>query len=326
MLKTSILLITFNRPNHTRLVLERILGANPLELYVFQDGAREGNEHDIVKCAEVRKVIEELCNQHKKNTGYKLPVTNIHYYYSDSNLGCGEGPMRGISWFFENVEQGIVMEDDCLAHPDFFPYCEDLLIRYKNTDVKFINSTLYDDRWHRELMQENEDVSYEYSHYMCTGAWASYREVWQGFDLDLKRLNTCSLFRCICNLTCNMAEAEWWVYQLEAIKKDSGKKSYWDYQMQIHLFRQNAVTVHPCANLISNIGFDIEGTHTTSNDGRGNQKIFSIMPLKHPKKVEVDTARDMRCWAKKQSRGALKDIIFIIYHIWAWRKKKKFVQ
>lgn len=97
-MNTPILLITFNRPSHTRRVLEAILAAEPKDLYVFQDGAREGNEADVVKCQQVRDVINELVTKHQ------TPIT-LHTNYSSINLGCGPGPMTGISWFFDNVEQ-----------------------------------------------------------------------------------------------------------------------------------------------------------------------------------------------------------------------------
>ena len=141
MFNTPILLITFNRPDHTRRVLTEILKQEPLSLYVSQDGAREGNENDRVKCQDVRNVVNELTDAYA--VGQKDFM--LHTLYQEKNLGCGSGPQAGITWFFENVEQGIIMEDDCLPHPDFFPYCEELLNRYKGTEVKFINSTLYDE-------------------------------------------------------------------------------------------------------------------------------------------------------------------------------------
>lgn len=327
MLNTPILLITFNRPDHTRQTLQRILEARPRDLYIFQDGARSGNANDALKCQQVRDVINELVAEYKAK--HSSSLLTLHSYFSEANLGCGAGPMTGISWFFENVEQGIVMEDDCLAHPDFFPYCEELLNRYKDTEVKFINSTLYDDRWTKALVP-NIDLtsyllpltcSYGFSRYMVTGAWASYREVWQGFDLDLKDMSALKFAWHVYRLTGNLAEAEWWWYQVRAIQQDKNKKSYWDYQMQIHLFRQNALTIHPAVNLISNIGFDAEGTHTKGNDGRGDREVYPILPLNHSEAVAADSKRDMRCWAKKQSKGLLKDILYIIYHLFAWRKK-----
>ena len=302
--KTPILIITFNRPDHTRRVLTEILKQEPQELYVCQDGAREGNENDRIKCQEVRDVINELTSAYKINHTH----FTLHTLFQQSNLGCGPGPAAGITWFFENVEQGIVMEDDCLPHPDFFGYCEELLERYiDNEQVQFINSTLYHNRW-------KCDASYGFSHYMVTGAWAAWRETWQGFDLDLLDLNAWKFRRQVLQLTKNRAEANWWYIKVKEIQKDKSKKSYWDYQMQIHLFRNSALTIHPKVNLISNIGFDAEGTHTKYNNGDGYKQVFSILPMQHPSNVIVNTAMDAHSFAKRQSRGWIKDTLSFIKH------------
>lgn len=306
MLKTPILLITFNRPDHVRRVLTEIRKQKPTELYICQDGAREGNENDIQKVQEVRHVIDELVDW----------PCSLHTLYQEENLGCGPGPAAGITWFFESVEMGIVMEDDCLPHPDFFGYCEELLKRYKDDErVGFINTTLYDDRW-------KPADSYGFSRYMVTGAWAGWRRMWQGFDLDLHDLDRHKFFVHVWKLTHNLAEAEYWYYMLRAIQRDKMKKSYWDYQMQIHIFRYSLLTIHPAKNLVSNIGFDAEGTHTLTDDGRGNRSVNAILPLHHPHEMSVIWREDSRCWAKKSSKGFVKDLLFLIYHVYAWRNKK----
>lgn len=304
MFSTPILLITFNRPEHTRRVLTQILKQEPQSLYVCQDGAREGNENDHLKCQEVREVINELTSAY----AVAHPNFSLFTLYSSLNLGCGPGPQAGITWFFENVERGIIMEDDCLPHPDFFGYCEELLNRYKdNPQVQFINSTLYHDRWKCE-------GSYGFSHYMVTGAWAAWRSTWQGFDLDLLDLNAWKFRRQVLRLTKNRAEANWWYFKVKEIQKDKSKKSYWDYQMQIHLFKNNALTIHPKVNLISNIGFDAEGTHTLTNDGRGDKSVFPILPLQHPSTMTIDNRMDCDCFGKRQSRGWLIDTLSFIKH------------
>ena len=304
MLNTPVLLITFNRPDHTKRVLGSILSAQPKDLYIFQDGVREGNENDIAKSAQVREVIEYMT----KGT----PVS-VHTYFSDKNWGCGAGPMTGITWFFDHVERGIVMEDDCLPHPDFYGYCEELLQRYDNNEqIRFINATLYRDRWHCKQ-------SYDFSHYMVTGAWAGWKRTWQGFDLDLKTLNAREFRKHVLNLTGNIVEATWWFSIVNEIQQDENKKSYWDYQMQIHLFRENALTIHPCCNLISNIGFDGEGTHTLDNQSnRGDKPVYPILPLTHPENITVDKKRDAYCWSKNKSSGWLKDRISYIYADILW--------
>ena len=311
MFNTPILLITFNRPEHTRRTLTEILKQEPQSLYVSQDGAREGNENDRIKCQEVKDVVNELTSAYA--IGH--PNFTLSTLHLPRNYGCGPGPQAGITWFFENVEQGIIMEDDCLPHPDFFRYCEELLNKYKNDErVQFINSTLYHDRWKCE-------GSYGFSHYMVTGAWAAWRSTWQGFDLDLLNLNAWSFRKQVLRLTKNRAEANWWYFKMKEIQCDKSKKSYWDYQMQIHLFRNNALTIHPKVNLISNIGFDAEGTHTKSNDGRGDKLIFPILPLTHPATMCVNYAMDADCFAKRKSRGWIMDTLSFVKHLLKGRKK-----
>ena len=305
MLTTPILLITFNRPNHTRKVLERILEAQPRELYVFQDGARKERPEDAEACEAVRKVIEELTSKSD---------VHLHTNYSSVNLGCGPGPATAISWFFSEVEEGIVMEDDCLAHPDFFPYCEEQLHRYRSDKrIGFINATLYDDRWHTE-----QGASYGFSHYMVTGAWAAWRRTWEGFDLDLLQMKASALKQQVYQLTHNRQEAYWWYFALKEMQLDKSKKSYWDFQMQIHLFMQSAITIHPAVNLISNIGFDEHGTHTLGNDGRGERPIYPIFPLTHPTAIRVDEELDAHCWAKTESKGCLRDMANNFYNHLLW--------
>ena len=309
MFKTPILLITFNRPDHVRRVLTEILKQEPQDLYVCQDGAREGNENDRIKCQEVRDVINELTSVFKT----KHPHFTLHTLFQKNNLGCGPGPQTGITWFFENVESGIVMEDDCLPHPDFFGYCEELLERYKNNpQVQFINSTLYHNRWKCE-------ASYGFSHYMVTGAWAAWRETWQGFDLDLLGLNAWQFRRQVLRLTKNRAEANWWYFKVKEIQKDRSKKSYWDYQMQIHLFRNSSLTIHPKVNLISNIGFDPEGTHTLSNNGMGDRPVYPILPLQHPNRIMIDSMIDAQSFAKRKTRGWPMDTLSFIKQLYKKR-------
>ncbi|MCR5298056.1 MAG: glycosyltransferase [Paludibacteraceae bacterium] len=292
-----ILLITFNRPNHVRRVLGSLRNQEPVELYVFQDGARDGNSMDKERCAVCRRVIEEDVDWD----------CQVHTYYSKENLGCGKGPLTAIQWFFRNVERGIVMEDDCLPHPDFYGYCEELLQRYKDDpSVVYVASTLYSDRWQCE-------ASYGFSHYMVSGAWAAWSRLMDGYDFDLKDVNA-EQFKAICRKQVKeKAESDWWYFKLMEIQQDNRKKDYWDYQMQIHLFRTGGLVIHPKKNLVSNIGFDAEGTHTSENDGRGNLQSYPILPLKHPSQKTVNLNMDYLAFAKIHSRGVLCDAVSYLY-------------
>ena len=298
MFVTPILLITFNRPDHVRQVLTEIRKQQPAQLFVCQDGARDGNENDYVKCQEVRDVIAELVDW----------PCELHTLYQDQNLGCGPGPAAGITWFFEHVEMGIVMEDDCLPHPDFFGYCEEMLNHFKDDDsISMINSTLYYKTW-------KCDASYGFSHFMVTGAWAGWRRTWKGFDLDMHTWQPWQFRRQVKRLTKSTTEANWWYWKLKEIQADTTKKSYWDYQMQMLLFQKGALTIHPQKNLISNIGFDADGTHTLTNDGRGNLEVHSILPLTHPIHRNVDCIMDVGSFGQTHIKSWYVDIIQFIYN------------
>lgn len=304
MYNTPILLITFNRPDHVRRTLTEILKQEPHDLYICQDGARDGNEKDRIKCEEVRDVINELTSAYAVFNKH----FTLHTLYQQINLGCGPGPQAGINWFFEHVEQGIVMEDDCMPHSDFFGYCEGLLEQYKdNKQVQFINATLYHDKWHCE-------ASYGFSHYMVTGAWAAWKRAWNGFDLDLSSLSARLLRSQVYKLTQSRTEADWWYFKALEIQQDTEKKSYWDYQMQINLFIHAALTIHPKVNLICNIGFDAEGTHTLGNDERGDRPVYPILPLTHPMKVLIENnPLDIDCFGKTRPQSMVRLMINRVY-------------
>ena len=133
------------------------------------------------------------------------------------------------------------------------------------------------------------------------------------YDIDLKSVDAKAFHRKCKKLLYERIEADWWYFKLLEIQKDNAKKSYWDYQCLIVLLLNSGVSIMPQRNLISNIGFDEEGTHTLSNNGYGDRTVFPIMPLNHPQRIVVDDARDARCFAKVHSRGFVKDRLTFMY-------------
>src|SRR4051812_35098447 len=119
-MNTPILFLIFNRPDVTQSVFNAIREARPKQLFVAADGPRKGNKTDDAKCREARSIIK---------VDWPCELKTL---YREENLGCRRAVSSGISWFFSLVEEGIVLEDDCLPHPDFFPYCEELLARYRD--------------------------------------------------------------------------------------------------------------------------------------------------------------------------------------------------
>lgn len=279
MFDTAVLFITFNRPEHTRKVFESIKAIKPTILYVFQDGCRANNLQDIKNCQEVRDIFSGSIDWD----------CELNTYYSSQNLGCGKGPATAITWFFENVEQGIIIEDDAIASPDFFVYAEELLEKYKNADsIKVIGSMHLDDvvygagSYHFSMANRN----------LC--AWASWRRVWQAFDYRMTTTTQKELKKVLKHYKCTIKEIDYWSERLDEIHKDGLKDSSWDMQFLMSIWLSKGIGIFPNVNLSTNIGFDSQATHTASSDSAAaNKAVQPILPIVHPPEIELSRQADL---------------------------------
>lgn len=280
MFSTPILLITFNRPDYARRVLEVIVKASPKELYVFQDGPRTNRPADEEQCRGVRKLIQELTSE--------VDGLSLFTYYSDKNLGCGPGPAAALTWFFDHVESGIVFEDDAVPNPDFFSYAEQLLERYKdNPQVCAIGSMNVDtQRW--------GDGSYYFSmmnRNLC--AWATWRRAWQRFDIRLLNTSRRQLGRALRRYKCGTLEREYWCDRLDEVHKDGCDGKSWDMQFFMSIWMNGGKGIIPNVNLSSNIGTVGEATHAMSAGNLiDNVPTHPILPLKHPSDESIQFESD----------------------------------
>lgn len=279
MMNTPVLLITFNRPDHTRRVLERILEAKPQELYVFQDGAREGNANDVAKCAEVRQVIDTLWDNYLSHAvaENEKQQPRLHRYYSDINLGCGPGPVTAISWFFEHVEMGIVMEDDCLPTSTIFAFYERLLEIYKDDKrISLITGTNALSKW----CSWKSAYLFSKTGGMTMGCWASWRRAWNMFDWRIESWHN-PINKEKLRLFIDDSLYKQWVPLLDDIVANPPCDA-WDYQWAYARFLHHTYSIVSTVNQMSNIGFGVESTHTPNeNDCRANMQLFECqLPLK----------------------------------------------
>lgn len=276
---TPILIITFNRPTHTRRVWEAIKKQHPRQVFVFQDGAREGNESDKEKCEAVRAIFEE-----SRDWDYTLKT-----FYSDVNLGCGKGPVAGISWFFEQVESGLIFEDDAVPHPHFFQYAAQLLQRYSDSlEIRAIGSMKIDQK-------QYGNSSYYFSmmnRSLC--AWATWKRAWKDFDYYLDRISVKDLRKVLKSYHATPKEILYWCERLQEIHSDRLNESSWDIQFLISIWLNKGMGICPNVNLSTNIGFDAEGTHTTLADSpAANLETQPILPLMHPEKIKINRLSDL---------------------------------
>ena len=279
MFQTPILLITFNRPEHTLRVLEEIKKQKPACLFIFQDAPRHGHPTDSENCSTVRAILNEPLDWD----------CDLRTFYPESNLGCGKGPASAISWFFEQVEMGIIFEDDCLPHSDFFPFCEQLLLKYKNDQrISFIGGSSF------QNSKQPKDESYYFgSGSYGTWGWASWSRTWQYFDYTLEKIDKEIMKSMINRYFKDARQRDFWMEIFENVKENRYKETCWDYQYYFSCWQRDMVAVLPYRNLITNIGYDQEGTHTFSADHpAANLTTESIFPLKFPLSVKLNIKAD----------------------------------
>ena len=269
MFNTPILYIIFNRLDTVQQTFPVIKKQKPKYLYIAADGARKDKEGELEKCQQVRDwVLSQI--------DWDCDVKTL---FRDENLGCGKGPAEAITWFFNNVEQGIILEDDCLPSDSFFKYCEELLEYYKD-DMRVwqISGT------NRLKESKFEDFDYFFTNYPSEWGWATWKNRWRSYDFNIKFWENDYIKDQIKNIFGIYYEK---IAQIldQTINNDS--VSWWDYQWGFIKNINSGLTVTPCKNLVSNIGFGIDATHTFGYDN----PLFNIpryelrFPLQHPNNI-----------------------------------------
>lgn len=277
-MKTPVALLIFKRPETTAKVFEAIRQAKPPKLLVVADGPRADRPGEVEKCAAARAIIDTVdwdCEVLKN--------------YSDVNLGCGLRPATGINWVFEQVEEAILFEDDCLPHPTFFQFCEELLEKYRDDErvMSIAGTNLLSER---KLPRQ----SYYFSYFGGNWGWASWRRAWKYFDYDIKQWPEILESRFLENYLMVPKYYLFWQKIFQNAYQNQNR-SCWDYQWLLACWLQHGLKIVPEVNLITNIGFGANATHTFSTENPlGKMETQEIIfPLKHPpfmiRDVEADT-------------------------------------
>lgn len=269
MYNTPILFLIFSRPDTTRQVFERIRQIRPSRLYVAADAPREARPEEKLRCAQTRAIINQI----------DWPC-ELKTLYRDANLGCKMAVSSAITWFFEQEEYGVILEDDCLPDLSFFPFCEELLIKYKDDDrIGHIGAN----NFFPSIVKQG--LSYDLCSICHIWGWASWRRTWKNYDVNFSYWEEAkkhpamlkSLFRN------NWERIYFSSFIADTLAGDRGINT-WDVQYFFMLRAQNQLSVYPAVNLVTNIGLNTVGaTHTT----RKNKKAYVLsqpmpFPLKHP--------------------------------------------
>ena len=269
MFNTPVLFLVFNREDTTQKVFDAIRQQKPKYLFVAADGARKNKPGEMEKCQRVRDIIKQVDWDCELKTLFR-----------EENLGCKLAVSSAITWFFENVEQGIILEDDCLPDPSFFPYCEELLDKYKeDARVGHISGN----NFLPGIIEEN--LSYDFCTCPHIWGWATWRRVWKNYDVNLsfweeQKERRSFLFHS------KWEEIYFSSFISDAINNRNGINT-WDTQYWFTLSLQNQLSIYPAVNLVTNIGLgDPNASHTAKKKKKHSIPVSNIrFPLKHPQYV-----------------------------------------
>lgn len=275
MIRTPIVYIVFNRPQHTTQTFAAIRAQQPSQLFIIADGPRPNHPTDAERCKAVRAIVEQI----------DWPC-EVHRNYADANFGLKRRVSSGLDWVFSLVERAIVLEDDCLPHPDFFRFCDELLERYADDErVAVITGNNFQDG------QNRGDASYYFSKYNHCWGWATWRRAWQHYQGDLPFWPEWRSSETWHRLTPDSIERRYWNKIFEQIR--AKKIDSWAYPWTASVWFKGGLTATPNVNLVSNIGFGAESTHTASADSPlADMATNSLGNITHPRSVLQDVVAD----------------------------------
>ena len=294
---TPILFLVFNRPATTQKVFERIREIKPSKLFIAADGHRVSKEGEKEKCEEVRNII-------LKGVDWPCEVKTL---FRNNNLGCGLAVSDGITWFFEHVEEGIIIEDDILPSLSFFEFAKELLTLYRNDEsVWHIGGNSYN--------PYKMKSSYYFSAYPHIWGWATWRRAWKNYRYELDDIDHEKFFARVTGLFPTHSEKKFWIEFYEDFFKTSKDGTTWDYQWTCRMWYNKGLAILPRENLITNIGFEEGATHTSDkNSWLAHLTANEIEipkhkePIKQNKKADLFTSRKV-FYIRSTGRRILSDI------------------
>jgi hypothetical protein len=274
-LETAVLFMAFNRPETTSRVFDAIRKARPPRLYVAADGPRADRIGETARVERVRKIATEV----------DWPCEMKTLFRKD-NLGCKQAVSGAITWFFENEEEGIILEDDCLPHPDFFNFCETMLDYYRNDErVDVITGNNFQNG------QQRGAGAYYFSKYNHCWGWASWRRAWRHYQGDLPfwpEWRGSDDWKAVCP---DNIERRYWERIFDQVY--AGAIDTWDYPWTACVWTHRGLTATPNVNLVTNIGFGVDATHTCDpNAHQANMPVAALPEIVHPQIVKQDKEAD----------------------------------
>ncbi len=270
-LDVPILFMTFNRVAETQQVLDIIKKANPKKLYVSSDGPRDNNADDLNSTSTIRNLV--LSQQMD---------CEVKTLFHTNNLGCKKAGITAIQWFFENEEKGIILEDDCLPSLNFFVFMQECLNKYEyDSRIVHINGNNFG-------YNTPSDYSYHFTYLPQVWGWGSWRRAWNKFDESMQlfdKFDDWSFYQHV-----GFSEADYGKARRKWLNAKNNRVEVWDYQWHFINLLEGNLVISPVNNLVSNIGFGANATHTIDNYSikQNIERINIKLPIEHPPCLFVD--------------------------------------
>lgn len=272
--RTPVALLVFNRPHYTAEMFAAVRAQRPARLFVIADGPRPGYPTDVERCAEVRAIVEQV----------DWPC-EISRNYAEANWGLKRRVSSGLDWVFGQVERAIVLEDDCIAGPDFFGFCDELLERYADDDRVWV---ITGDNFQNGRRRGR--AAYYFSKYNHCWGWASWRRAWTHYQGDLafwEEWKTSPEWR---SMVPSKVERAYWEPIFDRVRR--GEIDSWAYPWMGSVWFHGGLTATPNVNLVTNIGFGDDATHTTGSGASFSLAAGPLGPLTHPRRIRQDRQAD----------------------------------
>jgi hypothetical protein len=274
MTRAPVVLFLYRRPDTTARVFAAIRRARPRQLMLVADGPRDASE--TLACALTRDVVAHVdwdCE--------------VERNFAATNLGLTRRIETGLAWAFERVSEAVILEDDCLPHGDFFPFCDEMLDCYRH-DERIMCVT--GDNFHGR--HDASPASYHFSRYPHIWGWATWKRAWRWYDSAMTDWPTLRDAGWLDRILESPAAIRYWKFIFE---RNHRTREAWDYSWIFNCWTRGGLTVAPAANLVGNIGFRADASHTRDADCPfGNLPTQPLaFPLRHPAAIARDVAADL---------------------------------
>jgi len=274
MFETPVLFLIFNRPDTTARVFAQIKKVQPKFLFVAADGPRKDKDGEKEKCRKVREIVMNEIDWD----------CNVKTLFRDENLGCGKAPANAITWFFENVDEGIILEDDCVPDESFFTFCSVLLDRYRMDErIMHIGGDNF------QFGKLRGDGDYYYSMLTHNWGWATWKRAWKLYEFYVENNEKGKS-----NIDFSYDNKMYIDYFKNIyLQASANRMDIWDYQWQYAVAKNNGIAICPNKNLVKNIGFGEDATHTLLQTEWNNLNTAQILlEYKKPSSIEVNCEAD----------------------------------